>query len=45
MMGEEEAAAEGGGLPSSRHPSDHLPLAADLSLDKSMLQDVLSQKL
>jgi CCR4-NOT transcription complex subunit 6 len=32
MMGEEEAAAEGGGLPSSRHPSDHLPLAADLSL-------------
>ena len=32
MIGEGEAAAEGGGLPSSRHPSDHLPIAADILL-------------
>ena len=32
MIGEAEAAAEGGGLPSSRHPSDHLPLAVDILL-------------
>ena len=32
MIGEAEAAAEGGGLPSSRHPSDHLPLATDIVL-------------
>jgi CCR4-NOT transcription complex subunit 6 len=32
MIGPEAAAAEGGGLPASRHPSDHLPLAVDLVL-------------
>lgn len=32
MISELEASKEGGGLPSSRHPSDHLPIAADLQL-------------
>ena len=31
MISEADASREGGGLPSSRHPSDHLPIAADFS--------------
>eukprot|EP00290_Baffinella_frigidus_P029244 CAMPEP_0180230582 /NCGR_PEP_ID=MMETSP0987-20121128/26253_1 /TAXON_ID=697907 /ORGANISM="non described non described, Strain CCMP2293" /LENGTH=74 /DNA_ID=CAMNT_0022195611 /DNA_START=105 /DNA_END=329 /DNA_ORIENTATION=- len=32
MVGSAEARCGGAGLPSARHPSDHLPIAADLIL-------------
>jgi endonuclease/exonuclease/phosphatase family metal-dependent hydrolase len=32
MIGEAEARREGGGLPNSHHPSDHLPIAVNLLL-------------